>query len=558
MAKRLDLTRRQAEPQRLLDRLLHTPHLAYVVPRLQPELIHRVIQRCGLEDSSEFVALATPEQLERVFDLDLWRAVRPGQDEQFDADRFGVWLEVLAESGADVAARKLAEMDAGVVTAGFAQHLRVYDRAAVLRYTTTDGEEITEAVNRMDGLVCEVGRYLTVARRTDSWEAIVAVLTSLAEDHHNCFEQVMSGCRVLSNSGFESDGLDDLLDSGNQAMFDVAVDREQRRETRGYVAPAQARAFLEASRRLRFGPDTVPPVDSIARAHLRPVDPPTATAVQGAPEQPPEGICTLPVPDDHAESLAAVVEVLREAGIFAPQPRALLNPADTSRLQHIQAQMQFVLERDHIVSSRRNDEIAYLANTIAAGCSVQARPLSAEEAWDAATAVCNLGLENWPPHWLTAQERRVVARIGTALPDDFLLSHDLVTVFQVGWTVLHDNVVMHVAEQVIDILATLRCDDGEIQSGLDVLRIELTRHWRAGAPWHAGDALDVITMLDMPAWAALAGLLNECPVMHAALSAGRGSATHAVNATDFEFISENRQIASVRAFLRLLPSVLFG
>ncbi|HET9568165.1 MAG TPA: hypothetical protein VFP16_07320, partial [Vicinamibacterales bacterium] len=114
----------------------------------------------------------------------------------------------------------------------------------------------------------------------------------------------------------------------------------------------------------------------------------------------------------------------------------------------------------------------------------------------------------------------------------------------------------HVAEQVIAILATLRCDDGEIQSGLDELRIELTRHWRAGAPWHAGDALDVITMLDMPAWAALAGLLNECPVMHAGLSAGRGFGTHAVSATDFEFISENSQIASVREFLRLLPSVL--
>ena len=48
----------------------------------------------------------------------------------------------------------------------------------------------------------------------------------------------------------------------------------------------------------------------------------------------------------------------------------------------------------------------------------------------------------------------------------------------------------------------------------------------------------------MPAWAALVGLLNECPVMHAGISAGRGSGTHAVSATDFEFISENSQIAS--------------
>jgi hypothetical protein len=35
----------------------------------------------------------------RIFDLDLWRACRPGRDEQFDADLFGVWIEVLVESG---------------------------------------------------------------------------------------------------------------------------------------------------------------------------------------------------------------------------------------------------------------------------------------------------------------------------------------------------------------------------------------------------------------------------------------------------------------------------
>jgi Family of unknown function (DUF6178) len=555
MPKQLDLTRGQAQPQGLLERLLSTPHLARVVPQLQPELIHRVIQQCGLEDSSEFVALATPEQLERVFDLDLWRAARPGRDEQFDADRFGVWLEVLAEAGADVAARKLAEMDAEIVTAGFAQHVRVFERGAVSRYTTTDGEEIAEKVNRSDGLMCDVGGYVVVARRTDAWEAIVAVLTSLAEDYPDSFDRVMSGCRALSNAGFETDGLRDLLDSRAQAMFDVAFDREQRRETQGYVAPKQARAFLEASRRLRFDRNTVPSLDPIARAHLR-TTASSAAPNAHAPEQAREEMDTPRPNDDHAESLAAVVEVLRDAGIFAPQPRALLAAADTHipRLQHIQAHMQLVLERDHVVSSQRNDEIAYLANTIAAGCSVQARALSAEEAWDAATAVCNLGLENWPPHWLTAQERRAVAHTGTALPDDFLLRHDLVTVFQVGWTVLHDNVVMHVAGQLLDVLATLRCDDAEIQSGLDALRISLTKHRRAGAPWRAGEALEIITSLDMPAWAALVGLLNECPVMHAGVRAMRG--THAVSANDFEFISENGQIESINEFLRLLPETL--
>ena len=102
----------------MLDRLLDIPQIGQVVPRLQPELLHRVIQTYGLEDCGELVALATPEQLARIIDLDLWRTGRPGRDEQFDADRFGVWLEVLLESGASVAAQKLAAMDVDLVIAG--------------------------------------------------------------------------------------------------------------------------------------------------------------------------------------------------------------------------------------------------------------------------------------------------------------------------------------------------------------------------------------------------------------------------------------------------------
>src|SRR5215813_1990951 len=92
--------RRDSQDRRtVLERILDTPHLEHVVPKLQPELLHRVIQSCGLEDCGELVMLTTPDQLTRIFDLDLWRPAQPGMDEQFDADRFGVWLEVLAELG---------------------------------------------------------------------------------------------------------------------------------------------------------------------------------------------------------------------------------------------------------------------------------------------------------------------------------------------------------------------------------------------------------------------------------------------------------------------------
>src|SRR6185436_6987042 len=110
--------------------------------QLRPDLLHGIIRHCGLEDCGEIVALATPEQLAQVFDLDLWRAAKAGLDEQFDADRFGVWLEVLLETGAAVAAQKLAGIDAELVITGLAQHALVYDRAAVTPYETLDGEQV--------------------------------------------------------------------------------------------------------------------------------------------------------------------------------------------------------------------------------------------------------------------------------------------------------------------------------------------------------------------------------------------------------------------------------
>ena len=108
------------------------------------------------------------------------------------------------------------------------------------------------------------------------------------------------------------------------------------------------------------------------------------------------------------------------------------------------------------------------------------------------------------------------------------------------------------------ILAGLRNEDRQIQDGLDALRIEMGRHWRDGAPWRARGALEVILLVDMPAWAALVGLIDECPVLPAAIAASRGSGIRAVSASAFEFISESRQIAAVHEFMESLATTLRG
>ena len=65
-----------------------------------------------------------------------------------------------------------------------------------------------------------------------------------------------------------------------------------------------------------------------------------------------------------------------------------------------------------------------------------------------------------------------------------------------------------------------------------------------------------MAILDMPAWATLLGLIDECPAIHAAMDASRGSRVRAVSASSFEFISENSQIAAVREFMQSLPETL--
>ena len=219
---------------------------------MQPEVLYRVISAYGLEDCAELVAQATPAQLSQVFDLDLWRPAHPGLDEQFDAARFGVWIEVLVDAGADLAAEKLSQMPIEQLIAGFAHHARVFDMSAIATYETTDGERI-ESIAVGDGLACEIGGYHLAARREDAWDAIVAALSSLDAQHRGRFDELMRALRSLSNSKRELDGLHALLESSGQMMFEAASKREQRREKHGFASPAEARAFLQMSRSVRPG-----------------------------------------------------------------------------------------------------------------------------------------------------------------------------------------------------------------------------------------------------------------------------------------------------------------
>jgi hypothetical protein len=155
-------------------------------------------------------------------------------------------------------------------------------------------------------------------------------------------------------------------------------------------------------------------------------------------------------------------------------------------------------------------------------------------------AVCNLGLEN----------------CGTApLPPDFLLRQDLVAVFRIGWRLLYEGVCLFAAKRLVEALSDLRCDDRDIQKQITNLFRRMKTQIAAGAPWSERDNLEVIAILDPPSWAMLVNLLDECPVVPK--NACTPSAKPPLRVpTDFEFISENRQITWAQDFAKSLSERL--
>ena len=531
-----------------LARLLDTPLLARVVPHLPAEALHQLVRHRGLEASGELVTAATPAQLTSLLDLDLWSGPQPGRDERFDVDRFGEWIEVLVEIGDSVAARTVAGLDPSLVVAGLTRYVRVFDPGIFEPTAQSDDEAVDrhEAMREGDSihdgsidggqLECELGGYLVRARRRDAWDAIVALLTALETEHGSCFQAVMQGCRRLSNSRPEVDGLDDLLLAPEQQLHDVAIEREQRRAQRGYATPADARAFLEMARQPR---------------RTRAANP-IVTAYFSAAEDssPPRDADASDVP----ESVGVVLDLLAEAGMMAERPRALLaapEGADATRLARLRRLMAYVRDLDVPAYLERGRELAFLANVLLAGCSVQSRAFTLQEASDAAAATCNLGLEHWPERWPEATP-------GAMLPDRFLIDHDLIAAFEVGWSVLHCDVALAAASRLIAMLETFHALDEDIQAGLAALRRALVTAHASRTPHDARDAAEILGMLDMTAWIAVLGVLDECPVVPAALTAIVDGGAAGVSQTEFAFVSTAAQIHAVRAFMEMLPKVLSG
>ena len=130
-----------------LARLLDSPQLARVVPRLAPETLQQLIRFRGLDACGELVAAATPAQLKagprRRFVVQhttrTRRTIRRGA-------RFGEWIEFLVDTGGSAAARTVAAFDEHLVITGLARYVRVFDHATFAPAISSDDEPFDVAV----------------------------------------------------------------------------------------------------------------------------------------------------------------------------------------------------------------------------------------------------------------------------------------------------------------------------------------------------------------------------------------------------------------------------
>lgn len=524
-----------------VTRVLDAHPLAEVVPHLAPERLQQLVHLRGLDGMGAVLVAAAPAQIAALADLDLWRRAAPGADVRFDVERFGAWIEALVDVGVDDAARVVADLDATLVVAGLSRHVRVLDPGIFEPVAQSDDETIArhDAFREGDAMgvdaddwhddrvELELGGYLVRARRREAWDAIVALLTALDEHRPPVFQRVMRGCRDLSFSRPESDGLDDLLFAPEQHAFDLDVAREARRTRQGYLSPADARAFLALAR----------------GGHAR-----SAQAMADAYVQAVGGDAAAPGPvaditPSAAMAVAALAALLDDARQPTAASRRRLAAADPPRRDVAPAHVTRLMA--HLEAARppafyqRTRELAFLANALADGCSLQGRAFTAEEASMAAACVCNLGLD----------------RRGD-LPDTWLVDHSLLDAFGDGWSLLHRDVSLGAARRIIDVLDDLRCDDEDVRHDLRTLRRTLARQGEAGTPWHARGRADVLAVLDPVAAVAVQALLSECPVVAAALTAAIDGSAASVDPAASDFIATTAQLGEVRLFLRVLPELL--
>lgn len=403
----------------LVARLLDEPELVSVVQALDAPVLRALVEHVGLEDAGEIVALATSDQLARLFDDDLWHSAGPGEDERFDPKRFALWLEVLLDVGEAQAVERVAAMDEDLLALGLSSQVLVIDvDALATQVSEATDDDYVQLEKTLEGcLYEELEEFRVIARDAATWDPIVRLLVALDRDHHDLLRRLLERCCAIAAEHIEeSGGLYEVLTSAEMLESDVAFDREQRREREGFVAPSAAAAFLRLARVTPLAELLANDAeDPLTKAHFRAAATPT-----GAPA----GLVAPDAPAPRAAKVQAFLGELRAAGVIdaAPPPLRRLVARTSSYRGTLRRAMEGLRE-DPRALGRAFEELAYLVNVLLAAHGGLERGLRAIEVSEIVTAVCERGLSR-----LLGRKAVTDARLTQVLGE-----RGVVAAFRVGW-----------------------------------------------------------------------------------------------------------------------------
>ena len=499
----------------LLNHILDQPELPSIIQSLDAGVLARLVRHIGLEDSAEIISLATMDQLKSILDEDLWQSRAPGEDEVFDADRFGLWLEILFETHPTFAARKVLELDEGLVTLGLCKLVLVVDLDDLALYLgnprRSARDDMLDKVLEST-LSQEFDGYLVIAKSDLHWDAIQALFVELNElDGTSLYRLLERCCRVSCEYIEDNGGLFDVLTSEEMLESDLAADRETRREEKGFVMPSDALYFLNMARVTGLGEILrAKRPDPVTRAYFNSQS--GKESPVGRPSK--DGRSARQASSEPAKSKTArFLQTLQAAKILpAPYQKRLdhLGASPDPQLTLVNA-MRILKRTQPPVYEKRLMELTYLSNILISGCEFKGRTFRPVEAAQAAASVCNLGGE-----YLSGTRAGKDDNPPVSIMADLLAKQRLVKFFQLGWKILNDAVILHSAMALLKYFDRRRDESQDPKRAREMGEMAdiLKTHVSSGRPWEFSDQLDQLhACFDSETIVALTALLQSYPTL---------------------------------------------
>lgn len=414
MAKRrIDETR-----SRLLQTLQDNPALPVLLRKLQPTALAGLLERVGLNDAGELMALAPTRNLLQALDESLWKSPAGGAADAFDATALIEWLEAWNEIGDSFVADRLAAMSDDY-RALCLSHLVTVRRHHTLAFLAIPPDDVDVELDtlRPSESCALYGPYM-ITPIEDEWDIVRASLDALWTEQPEC---------LLRTLGM-LDGAESMLaapEARNRLSIDIARERERHRENLGYVTAPGACAFLVFAATASIEElAALSAYDEETRRHLaafgasHDAASPIHAAQDADSVESDDSIEDDDSADDDEVQLHRLRTVLEREQLLVSQDTLLLTDRQARKHSALTQLLTELAATDQAAFERCARELAYLANVVLVGVRVKGALLSQIEARDCAYATCDRGLELMREHDMAVQVDR---------------EPGLIRLFAIGW-----------------------------------------------------------------------------------------------------------------------------